>query len=106
MNYKNKHVSYIEEDATKDSVKHLLEHRLPWLFLGLIGGILATLIISKYENILSSDIRLAFFIPVIVYLSDVVGTQTETILVRELTESKIDLIKYMGKESLVGLGLG
>lgn len=95
-----------EEDDSKESVEHLVEHRLPWLTLGLLGGILSTFIISKYEAVLNSDLRLAFFIPIIVYLSDAIGTQTETIYVRTLSEKKIHVLKYILKETLIGMCLG
>ncbi len=96
-----------EEDVVNESVDHLMEDRIPWLFVGLLGGVLTTFIVSKYEAILSADVRLAFFIPIIVYLSDALGTQSETIYVRELSERKrLNLKRYIIKESLVGLGLG
>lgn len=95
------------EDVARERVDHLIEHRIPWLVLGILGGFLATLVVSKYEAILSADIRLAFFIPMIVYMSDAVGTQTETIYVRALSgKKKIVLLRYFLKESFVGLGLG
>jgi len=98
---------YTEEDVIKGRIDHLIEHRIPWLFLGLLGGLLTTVIVSKYEAILSADVRLAFFIPIIVYLSDAIGTQTETIYVRALSENKnINFAKYLFKESVIGLGLG
>ena len=98
---------YTEEDVIKERIDHLIEHRIPWLFLGLLGGLVTTLIVSKYEAILSADVRLAFFIPIIVYLSDAIGTQTETIYVRELSENKeINFAKYIFKESVIGFGLG
>ncbi len=94
------------EDDTKESIERLIEHRIPWLVVGLLGGIVTTLIIAGYEEILNADIRLAFFIPIIVYLSDSVGTQTETIYVRVLAFKKIHILKYITKETFVGLGLG
>jgi magnesium transporter len=97
---------YREEDVSEESVNHLIEHRIPWLLVGLLGGLLATLVVSKYEEILASDVRLAFFIPIIVYLSDAVGTQTETIYVRALSKKKLSFWKYILKESFVGMGLG
>lgn len=97
----------MEEDVIQERVDHLIEDRVPWLFIGLTGGLLTTLIVSGYEAFLSTDIRLAFFIPIIVYLSDAVGTQTETIYVRELAEKKkINFVKYLFKESVVGISLG
>ena len=103
----NQQKEYTEEDVIKERIDHLIEHRIPWLFLGLLGGLLTTVIVSKYEAILSADVRLAFFIPIIVYLSDAIGTQTETIYVRELSENKeINFAKYIFKESVIGFGLG
>lgn len=96
----------IEENVPKERINHLIEHRIPWLLLGLLGGLFVTFVVSKYEKILAADVRLAFFIPIIVYLSDAVGTQTETIYVREISERKINFSKYIFKESLIGLGLG
>lgn len=101
-----KEKEYAEEDVIKESVEHLIEHRIPWLFFGLLGGLVATVVVSQYEAILSADVRLAFFIPVIVYLSDAVGTQTETIYVRLLSKKKVRFARYIFKESVVGLGLG
>lgn len=107
MDNANPKKDHEEEDVIKESVEHLIEHRAPWLFLGLLGGLLATIIISKYETILAADVRLAFFIPIIVYLSDAIGTQTETIYVRALgNNKKISFAKYIFKESAVGLSLG
>lgn len=98
---------HTEENVLKERIDHLIEHRIPWLLVGLFGGFLATIIVSKYEAMLSADVRLAFFIPIIVYLSDAVGTQTETIYVRALsTRQRISFFKYILKESIVGLGLG
>lgn len=98
--------SYVQENTTTDTVEHLLRDRIPWLLLGLGGGLITIIIISKFEAILSADIRLAFFIPIIVYLSDAVGSQTETIYIRAIAKSKVHFLNYVLKESLVGLALG
>ncbi len=84
----------------------LVRHRIPWLLLGLIGGGAAAVMVSKYEAILGNDIRLAFFIPIIVYMSDAVGTQTETIYVRYLQKTGAHFWKYIWKETRLGLTLG
>lgn len=94
------------EDDVGQPVGHLLEHRLPWLILGLLGGIVTSFVVSKYEKILAGDIRLAFFIPVIVYMSDAVGTQTETIYIRHLRKTGTGFWKYIFKETILGLSLG
>ncbi|OGE83783.1 MAG: hypothetical protein A2846_00020 [Candidatus Doudnabacteria bacterium RIFCSPHIGHO2_01_FULL_49_9] len=93
-------------DDLKEPVGHLLEHRLPWLVLGLLGGIITSIIVSKYEQILAADVRLAFFIPIIVYMSGAVGSQTETIFVRHLKQTGKGFFRYLAKETGLGLGLG
>ena len=94
------------EDDIKEPIIPLVEHRLPWLVLGLLGGIITSIVVSKYESILAADVRLVFFIPVIVYMSSAVGTQTETIYVRHLKKSKAYFTKYFWKEISLGISLG
>lgn len=99
--------AYFKEDVLKGRIDHLIEHRVPWLIVGLLGGIISTIVISNYEEILSLDIRIAFFLTVIVYLSDAVGSQTESVYVRALASGKnINLKRYFLRESLIGFSLG
>lgn len=94
------------EDDNKEPLAPLIEHRLPWLTIGLLGGILTTFLASKFESLLSTHIQLVFFIPVIVYMADAVGTQTETIYIRSLAREKVNLYTYLVKETLIGVSLG
>jgi magnesium transporter len=41
-------------------------YRLPWLIVGLIGSLLATTLVAKFERILEAQIAVAFFMPAIV----------------------------------------
>ena len=93
-------------DDDTESVGLLLRLRLPWLIVGLLGGVAVSVIVSKFEAILNSNIALAFFIPFIVYISDAVGTQTETIYVRNAADGKIDVKKYLIKEFFLGIIIG
>jgi magnesium transporter len=56
--------------------------RIPWLVIGLTGGFLAGGVAAMFEVALKQEIALAFFLPLVVYMADAVGTQTETVLVR------------------------
>jgi len=94
------------EDEAKERVTLLIEHRLPWLVLGLVGGILATFISSRFEQLLSQNIQIAFFIPIIVYMADAVGTQTETVYVRNLGKKGVSFGTYVFKELLLGISIG
>lgn len=94
------------EDDTKEKVSLLIEHRLPWLLVGLLGGIGLTLVSSGFEEVLTKNIGLAYFIPVIVYMADAVGTQTQTVYVRNLTKKHTHFSVYLFKEILLGIFLG
>jgi magnesium transporter len=66
------------------SVFRSFEHRFPWLFIGLLGGVFMAKIISGFEDTLEKNIILASFIPLIVYMADAVGTQMEAFIIRDL----------------------
>jgi len=81
----------------------LVKVRLPWLLLGLFGGIFAAQVIGFFENTLKSQILLALFIPVIVYMSDAVATQTETLIIRGIAiDPNLALKKYFLREIKIG----
>ena len=93
-------------DIFKARALTLFRLRIPWLLIGLVGGMLTTVIVSRFEPLLDQVIALAFFIPVIAYMNDAVGTQTVTLFVRGLSLEKVSLGRYVIKEMLVGLLLG
>lgn len=80
--------------------------RMPWLAIGLIGGFLAGGIAGFFELALKQEIALAFFLPLVVYMADAVGTQTETILVRELAYGNVSVAAQLIREGLVGSLIG
>lgn len=89
-----------------DGVGLLIKLRIPWLIIGLLGGTAASFIVSRFEAVISQNISLAFFLPLIVYMSDAVGTQTETIFVRDLTKGRAKFRSYLFKEFVLGIFLG
>lgn len=93
-------------DDSKEKVRLLVWHRLPWLFLGLAGSAMATFFVSRFEDTLREHISLVFFMPLVVYIADAAGTQTQTIFVRNLASGRDKFAKYILKEILLGIGLG
>jgi magnesium transporter len=93
------------ESAT---ARKLVLFRSPWLFVGLLGGIIAARIIGAFESTISSLIALTFFIPIIVYLSDAVSTQSATIFIRRMAfnNNKNSVFNYFIRELKVGTMLG
>lgn len=94
-------------DAT-ESTSLLLKLRLPVLVLGLLGGIATSVFLSRFEKVLSENVAIAFFVPLMVYISDAIATQTETIYIRNLKNKPGEKLfwKYFGKELLLGMAIG
>ena len=84
----------------------LVGSRFPWLFVGLLVGFVVSITTSRFERALAENIALVFFLPIIAYMSDAIGTQTETIFIRALTLFKINLYSYILREGIVGLIIG
>lgn len=94
-------IKEIEELGTPAS--RLVRARIPSLMAGLLGGLLAAAIIGGFEDLLSSYIILAAFIPVMIYLSDAVGTQSQTLAVRMIAlEPTFSVVRYILRELQVG----
>jgi magnesium transporter len=91
--------------ASQEPVPRRLEHRLPWLLVGLAGALLAAELVAGFEGTLREQVVLAFFVPGIVYLADAVGTQTETVVVRGLSVG-VRVAAMLRRELLTGLGVG
>jgi magnesium transporter len=91
--------------AMDEPMRARLWHRLPWLALGLIGSALAAGLVQGFEENLMSDVRLAFFIPGIVYMADAVGTQTETLVIRGLSVG-VPIHRVFQMETFTGLLVG
>ena len=51
---------------------------------------------------MKQEIALAFFLPLVVYMADAIGTQTETVLVRALAYGRVDVWTQLFREGLVG----
>lgn len=80
--------------------------RLPWLMIGLAGGFLAGGVASAFEASLKNEVALAFFLPLVVYMADAVGTQTETVLVRRLAYGEVAVWTQLTREALIGASIG
>ncbi|HEY6562313.1 MAG TPA: magnesium transporter [Polyangiaceae bacterium] len=81
-------------------------HRLPWLLVGLAGSMVAAVVVSRFERVLETNLAVAFFVPAIVYMADAIGTQTEAIVVRGLSLSRLSLRHLLFDELRTGLLIG
>lgn len=91
--------------ATSENVPQRLLHRAPWLVVGLVGAMSAAAIVGRFEDQISRNVALAFFVPAVVYMADAVGTQTETLIVRGLSLD-LSVSRIAARELLTGVLLG
>ncbi len=92
-----------------DSIIELTRARLPWLFLGLIGGVGAFLIMVGFEGSFEEHAVLFFFTPLIAAMAGNVGVQSSAIIVQGLANDDVKgsinnrLIKEMMLAALNGI---
>lgn len=79
--------------------------RLPWLLIGMIGGLSNSLILGHWEEGIALDPTLALFIPLIGGTGGNVGTQSSAIIVQGLANGSLEL-KNSGRQLLKELGVG
>ena len=97
--------SGISEDVeSSDSVWALTRARLPWLLIGMIGGLLGAKVIGIFD--LENNFELAFFIPLIAAMGGNVGVQSAAIVVQGLANDSLkmdNIFQKLIKELGVGL---
>ena len=97
--------SGISEDVeSSDTIWELTRARLPWLLIGMIGGLLGAKVIGIFD--LERNFELAFFIPLIAAMGGNVGVQSAAIVVQGLANDSLkmeNLLHKLFKELGVGL---
>ena len=86
----------IDQEISDLSPLRISRARLPWLLMGLLGGILAAAVINQFESSLEKVLALSFFFPVIMAMGGSTGTQAATVAVRGLATGDITLV-HIGK---------
>jgi magnesium transporter len=91
---------------TTDSPARLSRARLPWLIIGLLGGIVVAAVIGKFEEDIQINPEMAFFIPLIAAMAGNVGIQSSAIIVQGIASNSLGLestSRKLGKELVVSL---
>lgn len=82
----------IDQEITEESAMKMSRARLPWLVAALFGGLLAAVVINRFEVSLQQMIALSFFFPVIMAMGGNTGTQAATLVVRGLATGDIAFV--------------
>ena len=95
-----------EKVESSDTVWVLSRARLPWLLIGLTGGILGSYVIGFFEEQIVEHAIMASFIPLILAMGGNVGVQSSAIIVQSLANNSLEIdtiAKKLIKELLVAL---
>lgn len=116
-------VDFIKEEADKDyqmaagisqdveaddTIWELTKARLPWLFLGLLGGVGAAHIMSVFEGAIAENALLFMFTPLIAAMAGNVGVQSSAIIVQGLANDDVkgSIWNRLLKEMLLSIANG
>lgn len=94
-----------------DSIFELTKARLPWLVLGLFGGLGSVFIMSGFDHIMGTVPELFFYTPLIAAMAGNVGVQSSAIIVQGLANNNVKgslfyrLLKEVGLSLINGLTL-
>ena len=79
----------VEDVEADDTIWELTRARLPWLFLGLLGGVGAARIMGLFEGALAENAILFMFTPLIAAMAGNVGVQSSAIIVQGLANDNL-----------------
>lgn len=114
-------VDVIREEADKDfqmasgisesvestaSIWRMSRSRMPWLLIGMLGGILGAQVIGNFETQIGKIPALAFFIPLVAAMGGNVGVQSSAIVVQSIangTNQFSSILSKVKKEALLGM---
>ncbi len=94
-----------EEEYRETSPFRISRARLPWLLLGLTGGVGSAALLSRFEGSLARNLPLAFFVPVVTAMGGNIGIQSSAIVISGLASGEISL-RDSGRRILQELRVG
>ncbi len=95
-----------QDVESDDSVIRQTSARLPWLIIGMLGGIGNSMILGNFDSTFAQYPEMALYIPLIGGTGGNVGTQSSALIVQGLANSSLnakDVYRQVLKESVVAL---
>lgn len=96
----------VETEDLDESVFKSVSKRIPWLLALLALGLVTSLLISGFHNVVAALPALVFFQSLILDMSGNSGTQSLAVTIRIITEEDVDkklIGKTIGKETSIGM---
>ncbi len=99
-------MSGISQDIeSSDKIWEITQGRLFWLVVALFGGIIGSRVIANYEDQISINPEMAFFMPLIAAMGGNVGVQSSALIVKALANHSLtgSILSKLFKEVTIGL---
>lgn len=96
----------VSEDDTHINLLESAKKRLPWLIVTIVTTSLGSLIINAFSHTVQTVIALAALMPLLAGLGGVSGTQTLTVMIKNIATHKVNKDNYKKlilKETMTGL---
>lgn len=95
-----------KEEDLNSTLMESVKMRLPWLLINLGTAFLASFVVKSFESTIAQVVALSATMTIVSGMGGNAGTQTQSILVRELSQDEISLKKFaraFWKEILLGV---
>lgn len=95
-----------QDVESDDNVFRQTTARLPWLLIGMLGGIGNSMILGNFDTTFAAHPEMALYIPLIGGTGGNVGTQSSALVVQGLANSSLDsanTLQQVAKEAVVSL---
>jgi magnesium transporter len=93
------------EEMLEGNVRGTIRHRLPWLFVSWLGGLLASYVIDAHHMTLQRVTMLAAFFPIVIGMGGNTATQSLAVAVRSLATGS-PMASALGRATLKEAGIG
>jgi magnesium transporter len=99
----------VGDGSLSDKVFETTKQRFPWLAVNLLTAILASIVISQFEGLITRFVALAVLMPIVASMGGNAGTQSLTVAVRAIATRDLtgsNVWRVIRREVLVGLANG
>lgn len=93
-------------ESLSNSTLEIVKRRFPWLAINLATAILASIVISYFEDVLKAVVALAVLMPIVASMGGNAGTQSMTVAVRALATRDLtgsNALRVIRRESVAGM---
>ena len=96
----------VGDESLSNSTLEIVKRRFPWLGINLATAVLASIVISFFEDVIAAVVALAVLMPIVASMGGNAGTQSMTVAVRALATRDLtgsNALRVIRREAMAGL---